>query len=457
MANGFWRRDLYRRRAIFHLFFRTPPFGQPYAIACGLHLAIDWLKQFQFSADDISYLGSLKGVDGKPLFELSFLNYLQRLNFSCHIDAMPEGTIVFPYEPLLRVEGSLIEAQLIESALLNLISFSTLIATKASRMVEAAGDAQVIEFGLRRAQGLDGALTATRSAYIGGCHGTSNVAAGRYYGIPVSGTHAHSWVMIFDDELTAFREYARAMPNNALFLVDTYDSLAGVEHAITVGKELKQAGHRMLGIRLDSGDLGALSAEARRRLDAAGFQDAVIVASNQIDENRIREINQHSGQIAVWGIGTNLVTGQEQPALGGVYKLAAVTDEQGNWQYRLKLSEDSAKESIPGILQVRRFHDDQSRPAGDLIYDTRLSGTSQGAHPLTGAVYSFDDLKGKDLLVPVFRDGNCVYTPPGIKELRAFSLDQQALFRPIRRETYPVGIEKQLNTYRGELIRKYEK
>ena len=237
---------------------------------------------------------------------------------------IPEGTIVFPHEPLLRVHGPLLQAQLLETALLNIVNFQTLVATKAARVVLAARGEPVLEFGLRRAQGIDGALAASRAAYLGGCAATSNVLAGRLYGIPVRGTHAHSWVMCFDDELEAFRAYARAMPNNCVFLVDTYDTLDGVRHAIEVGQELRRQGHEMIGIRLDSGDLAWLSIEARRMLDEAGFPKATIVASNELDEQIIASLKDQGATIGVWGVGTRLVTAYDQPALGGVYKLAAI-------------------------------------------------------------------------------------------------------------------------------------
>jgi nicotinate phosphoribosyltransferase len=257
MASGYWQRGLHGRRAVFHLFYRRAPFGGRYAIAAGLELAVDLIRRLAFSVDDIQYLGALTGSDGRPLFSESFLNYLQRLRFTGDVYAVPEGTIVLPHEPILRIEAPLPEAQLIETGLLTLINFSTLIATKAARVADAAGSDEVFEFGLRRAQGIDGALTASRSAYLGGCHATSNVWAGRYYGIPVRGTHAHAWVMTFDDERAAFREYAAAMPNNCVFLVDTYDTLEGVANAIEIGRELRAQGRPWAGIRLDSGDLAA--------------------------------------------------------------------------------------------------------------------------------------------------------------------------------------------------------
>src|SRR4029434_128136 len=312
MAFGYWKSGLEAKEAVFHLFFRNQPFKGGFSIACGLTDAIDYLGAFSFQADELSYLSTLTGNDGKPLFEPAFLDYLQTIKWNCNVDGIPEGTVVFPNEPLLRIQGPLIQCQLVETALLNTLSFQTLIATKAARVCLAAKSAPVIEFGLRRAQGADGALTASRAAFIGGGAATSNVLAGYRLGIPIRGTHAHSWVMAFDTEEEAFRAYAAAMPNNAIFLVDTYDTLKGVDHAIEMGRWLRQQGHDLAGIRLDSGDLAWLSIEARRMLDEAGFPTATIVASNDLDEQTIESLKLQGAQINVWGVGTKLVTAYDQ-------------------------------------------------------------------------------------------------------------------------------------------------
>lgn len=316
MAYGYWKTGTHEREAVFHLFFRKPPFASGYSLVAGLADVIDWLRAFHFDEDELAYLQTLEGNDGSPLFEEGFIDYLRELKFTCEVDAVPEGTVVFPHEPLLRVQGPILQGQLVETALLNLINYQTLIATKAARICEAAQDEPVLEFGLRRAQGVDGALAASRAAYIGGCAATSNVLAGKLFGIPVKGTHAHSWVMSFDSEPEAFQAYADAMPNNCVFLVDTYDTLDGVRAAIEVGKRLRETGHEMVGVRLDSGDLAYLSIEARKLLDAAGFPDAVIVASNDLDETIIASLKQQGAKIGLWGVGTKLVTAFDQPALG---------------------------------------------------------------------------------------------------------------------------------------------
>ncbi len=308
-------------------------------------------------------------------FPKNFLTLIEGMTIDVDIDAIAEGTVVFAHEPLIRVTGPLWQCQWIETALLNLINFQTLIATKAARVCDAAVGQPVLEFGLRRAQGIDGALSASRAAYIGGCAATSNVLAGRLLGIPVKGTHAHSWVMCFDDELAAFDAYAAAMPNNCVFLVDTYDTIEGVRNAIVVGQRLRQSGHQMVGVRLDSGDLAQLSIAARRLLDEAGFENAAIVASNDLDEIEIEKLKQAGATIAVWGVGTNLVTARDQPALGGVYKLAAIQDSDGQWQPRIKLSELPIKTSTPGIQQIRRYYRGREL-AGDLIYSELLGSTA---------------------------------------------------------------------------------
>lgn len=445
MAYGFWKNGIQDRPSVFQLYYRRNPFGNPYAISAGLGLAIDYLQQFRFTVEDIHYLGSLKGADGQPLFEISFLNYLQRLEFKCNVDAIPEGTVVFPNQPLVRVEGPLLQAQIIESALLNLINFSTLIATKAARVVQAARGDEVLEFGLRRAQGLDGALTASRAAYIGGCAATSNLLAGKYYRIPVRGTHAHSWVMSYGNESDAYRAFAKAMPNNCIFLVDTYDTIDGIKNAIEVGKELRAMGQNLLGIRLDSGDLFSLSKIARKMLDEENFTETLIVASDCLDENSIASLKDQGASINVWGVGTELMTGGTQAALGGVYKLAAIQEKPGEWEYRIKKSEDLYKMSNPGIHQVKRYFDEAGIPLADVLYEkertepsTEIIEIQTGkSSPLPYSTHS------EDLLVPVFRAGNLVYTVPDVHQVRARSLQQQALFKQAG-EHFTHGLDRYL-------------
>lgn len=453
MAYGYWKNNLHERPAVFNLFFRKNPFHGNYTIACGLELVIDYLQNFQFSKNDLEYLKGLKGADNQALFSESFLHYLHEMNFSCSIHAVEEGTFVFPHEPLLRVQGPLLQAQLIETVLLNLINFSSLIATKASRIVQAAQKDTVLEFGFRRAQGIDGSLTATRATYIGGCHATSNVLAGKLFQIPVKGTHAHSWVMCFNDELEAFSKYAKSMPNNCIFLVDTYDTIEGVKNAILVGKKLKEAGHKMLGVRLDSGDLVDLSKKARKLLDRAGFEQTAIVASNDLDEFKIKKLKEESAKITVWGVGTRLATAYDQPALGGVYKLSAIQTKKGKWDYKVKLSEQPIKISNPGLLQIKRCVDRNGVPTGDMVYDAlQLKQSSQIVRFDSNESYDLNTDISENLLVPIFQNGKLVYNLPPIYDVRDFCLSQQALFSRLLKDIYPCGLESQLYKKKMSII-----
>jgi nicotinate phosphoribosyltransferase len=454
MAYGYWKTGRSEQEAVFHLFFRKNPFEGGFTIAAGLQYVADYLAEFQFSADDVDYL---EGNDGRPLFERGFLEYLTSLELSCDVDAVPEGTVVFPHQPLVRVKGPILQCQILETALLNLVNYQSLIATKAARIVAATGGEPVLEFGLRRAQGIDGALAASRAAHIGGCSATSNVLAGKLFGIPVKGTHAHSWVMSFDDEMTAFESYASAMPNNCVFLVDTFDTLDGVRNAILVGKKLRETGHEMVGIRLDSGDLARLSIEARQLLDEAGFPNAAIVASNDLDEGIIAELKNQGAKIAVWGVGTKLVTAYDQPALGGVYKLGAIRNADGVWEPKVKLSEQEIKTSTPGMLQVRRFSNGDTAVA-DMIYN-ELQGKPSSATIVNseGTQQLENGLIEDDLLIPIVRDGNLVHQKEELKTIRERAEKQLAMFNTgILRQTnphqYPVGLEPSLHRLKVELI-----
>jgi nicotinate phosphoribosyltransferase len=460
MACGYWKAGVSEHRAAFHVTFRENPFGGEFTVACGLATAIDFLRVFRFHETEIDYLASQRGNDGRPLFNPGFLDYLRDLRLTCDIDAMPEGTLVFPNEPLVRVCGPIIQCQLLETALLNILNFQSLIATKAARVCMAAKNDPVIEFGLRRAQGVDGGLTAARATYIGGCAGTSNLQAGERFGIPVSGTQAHSWIMFFETESEAFETYARAMPNNCLFLVDTYNSLEGVRRAIAVAKQLRKDGHEMVGVRLDSGDRVALSVKARQMLDEAGFADAKIVCSGDLDEHIIADIKRRGAKIDMWGVGTKLTTGQPDAALGGIYKLGAVGRRDGQWQYRIKLSDEPGKASYPGLLQVRRFYHPDGRFIADAIYETdRAIGkpcvivdlqTEEETEIPAGTEYS-------DLLAPIFRSGELVYQVPKIDVLREHAREQLSCAPPeILRlkdpKGYKIGLERSLYELRSALI-----
>jgi nicotinate phosphoribosyltransferase len=461
MAQAYWASGTARTEAVFHLFFRQAPFQSGFTVACGLQSAMEFLQALRFDESDRAYLAQVKGHDGQPLFSPAFLKALAELRFTCDVEAVPEGTVVFPYEPLLRVQGPIWEAQLAETALLNLVNFQTLIATKAARVCLAANGDPVIEFGLRRAQGIDGGLTASRAAYVGGCAGTSNLMAGQRFGIPVAGTHAHSWVMSFASETEAFDAYAQAAPNNCVFLVDTYDSLEGVRHAVEVGRRLRQQGHKLVGVRLDSGDLAYLSIEARKILDDAGFKDTFIVGSNDLDEHLIESLKLQGARISVWGVGTRLVTGYDQPALGGVYKLSAIRKPDGAWERKIKLSEQLAKVTDPGILQVRRFHND--RLLGDAIYDITQPPPAHWTivHPLdpTRRKQFALGTPNHDLLVPVLRQGKAVYVHPPLQAIRERTRQQLAMLHPavkrfVNPHPYPAGLELGLHRLKIDLILK---
>lgn len=462
MALGYWKKGLDKREAVFHLFFRRNPFKGGFTIAAGLERVIDFVRNFQFTPSDLAYLETIKGQNGEPIFSAAFLDYLSTLRFTGSLDAIAEGSVVFPYEPLIRVQGPLIECQLLESILLNLVNFPTLIATKAARICLAAGHDSVLEFGMRRAQGIDGALTASRAAYIGGCEATSNVLAGKLFGIPVRGTQAHSWIMIFANEEEAFEAYAEQIPGNPVFLVDTYNTIEGVKKAIHIGKKLKDKGKKLLGIRLDSGDLADLSIKSRKMLDAAGFQDTLIMASNELDETVISELKKQGAKITSWGVGTNLVTGKEQPALDGVYKLSAIRNEQGAWKYKIKLSEQMVKISNPGILQVRRYYT-QDGPVVDVLYDTEtpLEKTVRSVDPLdsTHIRQISEKTPFEDLLEPIFKNGVCVYNLPSLEEIRNKTKKNLEQFpfnikRYLNPQKYPVCMHEELYNKKVALIQK---
>jgi nicotinate phosphoribosyltransferase len=458
MAAGYWKSGVAEREAVFHLTYRRPPFGGGYAIAAGIGSALAYLRRFRFTADDVAYLATLKDNTDAPLFERGFLDYLRELKFTCSVDAVPEGALVFPHEPILRVRGPILQAQLVETPLLTCINFQTLVATKAARIAHVA-NGPVLEFGLRRAQGFDGGISASRAAYIGGCAATSNVLAGKLLGIPLRGTHAHSWVMFHGDELASFRAYAETLPGNCTFLVDTYDSLDGVKNAITVAHELRARGYELGGIRLDSGDLTHLSIEARAMLDAAGFPRAKIVASNDLDEHLIQNIQDQGARIDTWGVGTKLVTAFDQPALGGVYKLGASRDESGAWRDAIKLSEQPIKISNPGVLQVRRLRRGDEL-VGDIIYDSEHGcDPQQLLHDIEDPTrkpmqIAYDH--AEDLLTTAVDRGRIIGMPD-LHAARARAARDLAMLSPrskrfMNPQPYPVGLDAHVHRRKQQLI-----
>ena len=450
--------------AVFDMFYRENPYGSGYAVAAGLAQVIDYIKELSFTDESIAYLRST-GTFGE-----AFLEYLKNFRFSGDINAVPEGTVVFPGEPLLQVVAPLMEAQLIETAILNIINHQSLIATKAARVCWAARGDSVLEFGLRRAQGPDAGLYGARAAMIGGCTGTSNVLAGQMFDVPVRGTHAHSWIMCFDTELEAFRYYADLYPSACVLLVDTYDTLkSGVPNAIKVFGELRARGVKLTnyGIRLDSGDLAYLSKQARVMLDEAGFTDAFISASNDLDEYLIAELKNQGAKISVWGVGTSLITSKENPAFGGVYKIAALSTDGGAWQHKIKLSEDPVKVTNPGVKKIFRLYDAATgKMKADLIAlaDEKIDTTQDLTlfDPMT--IWKRMTLKSgefivRELMRPVFKSGECVYPAYTVTEICQYAATERDTLweehrRLIRPHKMPVDLSEKLYNLKQALITK---
>ncbi len=462
MAQGYWECGKADTQACFHMFFRDYPFNGGYAVACGMAQLADLVDGFTFSEDDLEYLASIPAPGGGMLFKPEFIDYLRDFKLSVDIEAVAEGEIVFPYEPLVRVTGPIMECQLLETALLNCVNFETLIATKAARVCMAA-EAPVAEFGLRRAQGAAGGVWASRAAVVGGCASTSNVLAGKLFDLPVSGTHAHSWVMSFPDELSAFRAYAKAFPTNCVLLVDTYDVAQGIKNAITVGLEMRERGEKLTGIRIDSGDLSWLAKMARTMLDDTGLTDCGIVLSNDLDEYTIRSIRDEGAQVMSWGVGTKLATAYDQPSLGGVYKLSATREnDESAWIDHVKISESSAKLTTPGVLNVRRYYFEDGHIAGDMVFDTNAA-VNEGeviVDPMDGLRRK--DLSGKtwrELLIPLARAGKTVLSEEFRSAKAAQMRTKQGLAtldesqkRTLNPHTYPVGLDKDLFDRRRDLV-----
>ncbi len=428
MMYGYWKCGMKNDLAVFDMFYRKPCETMNYAIMAGVEQLIDYINHLNFDDEAIAYLRSL------DLFEEGFLDALRDFHFTGDIQAAPEGTMVFPGEPLVRVTAPIFEAQLIETTLLNIINHQTLIATKTSRVVQAAEGGSILEFGLRRAQGPDAGIYGARASVIGGADATSNVLAGQMFDIPVRGTHAHSWVMSFPAEIEAFRAYAKCFPDACLLLVDTYDTLkSGVPNAIKVFRELRAAGHEPAGIRLDSGDLAYLTREARKMMDEAGFPNAKICASGDLDETLIRDLLLQGAKIDIWGVGTKLITSMDCPALGGVYKLSARM-ENGAFAPKIKISENPAKVTNPGVKKLLRLYDNKTGKAiADLI--ALESETFDESKPLTifdpvdtWKMMTLTDYRVSELHVPLFKGGKQVYKSPGLKEIQAYHFKEMDTF-----------------------------
>ena len=461
MMQGYYEKGQ-NETVIFDVFYRQNPCNGGYAICAGLEQVIEYVKGLNFTYEDVDYLRSL------GIFDEEFLHYLSGFHFSGDIYAIPEGSVIFPKEPLLKVVAPIMEAQLVETAILNIINHQSLIATKASRVVFAAAGDGIMEFGLRRAQGPDAGLYGARAAVIGGCVGTSNVLAGKLFDVPVLGTHAHSWIMSFPDEYTAFKAYADLYPDNCTLLVDTYDTLkSGVPNAIRVFQEMRDAGVKLTryGIRLDSGDLAYLSKKARKMLDEAGFEDATIAASNDLDEYLLHDLKIQGAAITSWGVGTNLITSKDCPSFGGVYKLAAIKTEGGEFVPKIKLSENTEKITNPGNKTIYRiydkatgkiradlicFVDEEFNPDEDLVIFDPLETWKKTK--LKGGSYTM-----RELMVPVFRNGECIYQSPTVKEIAAYCTQEKAtLWDETKRLFYPhrvyVDLSDKLYTVKKDLL-----
>lgn len=463
MAQGFWESGQADVQGCFNVFFRDNPFGGGYAIACGMGQIADLVENYVFDEEAIGYLSGIEAPGGGSLFKPDFLDHLRHFRMNVTVWAVPEGELVFPREPMVRVEGPLIDCQLLETALLNLVNFQTLVATKASRVVHAAEGHPVSDFGLRRAQGPDGGLAVARASYIGGATSTSNVLAGKMYGIPVFGTHAHSWVMAFPSELEAFRAFALSSPKNCVLLLDTYDVHQGIAHAITIAREMEEAGERLAAVRIDSGDLAKLSKETREAFDAAGLPYVKISVSNDLDEYTIQSLFAQGAPIDSFGVGTKLATCDPQPSLGGVYKLSATRlGDDAPWEGVMKLSEMAYKRTIPGVQHVRRFFDASGCPVGDMIVDDAYA-TGDLSH-MVDAVddlvsYDLEGLQSRELLECIVRAGGRVGEPVRIEESRTRCRESLMLLDPaVRRflnpQIYPVGLEAGLADLRRDLARR---
>ena len=468
MAQGYWEAGLVDAEACFTAFFRENPFNGGFAISCGTGQIVDLIENFVFEDDDIDYLTSINSPGGGRLFKPAFLEFLCNHKLNVTIDAIPEGELVFPREPMVRVEGSIVDCQLIETALLNLVNFQTLAATKCARVIKAAQGNPVSDFGLRRAQGPDGGLAVARASYIAGASSTSNVLAGKIYGIPVFGTHAHSWVMSFDSELDAFRAFAKSSPTNCSLLLDTYDVHEGIKNAIIVAKEMEERGERLNAVRIDSGDLARLSKEARKAFDEADLPYIKISVSNDLDEYTIQSLFAQGAPIDAFGVGTKLATCDPQPSLGGVYKLTARRQAAAEpWTPVIKLSEMAYKRTVPGIQHIRRFYDANGCPAGDMIFDPDYLVTKSPESKATVVdiidPYSTHKLEGtsRELMVRLVEGGKRVGGSESIEVARdrchaALMRLDAAYTRFLNPQIYPVGLERGLANLRHELAAQHQ-
>ncbi|MGG1662382.1 nicotinate phosphoribosyltransferase [Brevibacillus sp. NRS-1366] len=465
MMYAHWVNGTHNRKVVFEAYFRKLPFGNGYAVSAGLERIIAYIKNLRFEESDLEYLR-----EQEEQYDPGFLEELRTLRFTGSLYSVKEGTLVFPNEPLIRVEGRVMEAQLVETALLNYMNYQTLIATKASRIKNVAGNDILMEFGTRRAQEADAALWGTRAAYLAGFDATSNMLAGKMFGIPTKGTHAHSWVQSFESEEEAFERFAEALPGQVTLLVDTYDTLkSGVPHAIAVGKRLEEHGISLSAVRLDSGDLAYLSSKTREMLDNAGFSEVKIVASNDLDEHTIMNLKVQGARVDSWGVGTQLITAADQPTLGGVYKLVAREGEDGAYQPTIKISANPEKVTTPGIKDMYRLIDPKTGKAiADYLCFPEEQQVTEGepihlinpSHPYLNK--QLEAYKAEALLIPVFVDGEQVYDLPTLEQIRDYHKEQLKLFWPeylrmLNPEHYRLYVSEDVWETKAKLMKEYMK
>jgi nicotinate phosphoribosyltransferase len=445
-AQAYWESGVSEKQAIFQLVLQTNPFKGNYAISCGLRQIISFLQNFSFDKKTLTELANLKNPEQQPVFNQKFINYLQQLKFSYDIDAVSDGTLVFPQEPLLLIKGSIIQCQILEAFLVNTFAFSTLVATKASRICLAANGDPVFEFGLKRAPGLDNSLLAAEAAYIGGCVATSNITAGAKYDIPVEGLMSYAWVMLFSHELEAFRAFANVMQDKTILLLDTYDIIHATNNALIVGTELRRRKHDLFGVQMDSKNIVKYGKKVRKLLDKAGFTNTKIIVSGDLDERRVKELKEEKLPIDIWTVGTRLATAADQAAFNMDYKLIAVYDtDDHELKYKMKISKDEKECNTPGVKQIRRFKSND-KILGDLVYDTEFGVTNNP---------KLKNIDGhQDILLPIFRSGELVYKTPTSSAVRQHAVNSYQNFVRNKTKNYKIFIDSKLDKLSEELLDK---
>lgn len=457
MINGYYKKNIHNDEAVFDVFFRKNVCDGGYTIVCGIEEVVEYIENLRFNEEDLRYLKST------GLFEDDFLEFMKNFKFTGDIYAVEDGTVMFPKEPIIIVKAPLYQAQLIETAMLNIVNFMTLIATKASRVCYAAKGDPVLEFGLRRAQGPDAGIFGAKAAVIGGCRGTSNVLTGQMFDVPIYGTHAHSWVQKFDSELEAFRTYASIYPDSCLLLIDTYNVLeSGIKNALIVFDELREKGYEPVGVRLDSGDLAYLSKEVRKILDEAGYTNVKITASNDLDEYTITSLKQEGALIDSWGVGTKLITSYDYPSLGGVYKLAASENSEGDLEPKIKISENPEKINNPGYKKVIRIYNSFNKSEADVIMLNDEEVDTTKPIEIFDPIYTwkrktFENYTIREMLSPLFIGGRCVRKLKTVQEIKEYTkVELDSMWDQYKRiknpHIYKVDLSRKLWTLKNEMV-----